>query len=85
MIGGIPSNSTGAKIGKFGQLVPPPAEVLEGEGMDVENIHELIAVLSHHTGERGNNEGAIDVVKRIIRERDTLLANAIKEKLLKLS
>jgi hypothetical protein len=46
---------------------------------------ELIDVLSHHCGERGESEGAVETLERIIRERDILLKNGIKEKLLKLS
>ena len=33
---------------------------------------ELVAILSRHCGERGDNEGAVETLNRIIRERDTL-------------
>lgn len=45
---------------------------------------ELVAILQRYCGERGDNEGAVDTLDRIVRERDILLKNAIKEKLLRL-
>lgn len=46
---------------------------------------ELIAVLIRYVGERGDNEGAVEVLERIVQERDILLRNAIKRDLLKLN
>lgn len=45
---------------------------------------ELIAVLIKYCGERGDNEGAVETLDRIIREREILLRNAIKSELLNL-
>ena len=47
--------------------------------------NELVTILSRHCGERGDNEGAVYTLERIIRERDILLRNGVKEKLLKLT
>lgn len=43
---------------------------------------ELLEILIRVCGERGDNEGAIETLERIIRERDILLRNAIKRELL---
>ena len=45
---------------------------------------QLVSVLMNHCGERGDNEGAVETLERIIRERDILLRNGIKFDLLKL-
>lgn len=45
---------------------------------------ELLAILQRYCGERGDNEGAIETLERIVSEREVMLRNAIKEKLLKL-
>ncbi len=45
---------------------------------------KLIEILSRHCGERGDNEGAIETLERIIKEREILLRNGIKHELLKL-
>lgn len=39
---------------------------------------ELIAILIKHCGERGDNEGAVETLERIIGERDLLLRRAIE-------
>lgn len=44
----------------------------------------LVSILQRYCGERGDNEGATETLERIIRERDILLKNAIKENFLKL-
>lgn len=46
--------------------------------------NQLIAVLIRYCGERGDNEGAVETLERIILEREILLKNAIKRDLLKL-
>lgn len=35
--------------------------------------HELVSILIRHCGEHGQNEGAVETLERIIRERDLLL------------
>lgn len=45
----------------------------------------LIHILSRHCGERGDNEGAVETLERIIREREILIRNGIKNQLLKLA
>lgn len=45
---------------------------------------ELQTILMRHCGERGDNEGVIETLDRIVKERDILLRNAIKSDLLKL-
>ena len=37
---------------------------------DEKTYNELISVLGQHCGQRGDNEGAVETLKRIIRERD---------------
>mgnify|MGYP001571901982 CR=1 FL=1 len=39
---------------------------------------QLCNVLINHTGEHGQNEGAVECLERIIRERDLLLKRAIE-------
>ncbi len=46
--------------------------------------NELIAILGKYCGERGDSEGAVETLERIVREREILLRNAIKEKVFKL-
>jgi hypothetical protein len=41
---------------------------------DVTLLNELLAVLIQHCGEKGDNEGAVDTLKRIIRERDNAVS-----------
>ena len=43
---------------------------------------QLIEVLMRHCGERGESEGAVECLERIIREREILMRNAIKKELL---
>lgn len=50
--------------------------------MTMEN--ELVRILMGQCGQRGDDEGAVQTLHRIIYERDVLLKNAIKEKLFKL-
>lgn len=38
--------------------------------------HELVDVLGNHVGERGHSEGAVETLKRIIRERDEAVGKA---------
>ena len=38
---------------------------------------QLCDVLIKHTGEHGQNEGAVECLERIIRERDLLLKRAV--------
>lgn len=47
-------------------------------------LRQLLAILIKHCGERGDNEGAVETLERIVRERNILIANGVKEKLLKL-
>ncbi len=48
-------------------------------------IHAPIeAALMRYCGERGDNEGQYETLERILREREILLRNAIKEKVFKL-
>lgn len=35
-----------------------------------ELLEQLISILGNYCGERGENEGAVDTLKRIIKERD---------------
>lgn len=49
-----------------------------------EALLQLITILNRHCGERGDNEGAVETLERIIKEREILIRNGIKEKLLKL-
>jgi hypothetical protein len=44
--------------------------------------HELTSVLMRYCGERGDSEGAVETLERIIREREILLKNGIKHVLL---
>jgi hypothetical protein len=36
----------------------------------IQNYNKLIGILIHHAGETGENEGAVDVLKRIVEERN---------------
>lgn len=45
---------------------------------------QLVSILSLYCGERGDNEGAIETLERLIKERDILLRNGIKRDLLRL-
>ena len=40
---------------------------------------QLVEVLSHHCGEHGQSEGALETLERIIRERDLLLRQAVEQ------
>ena len=40
---------------------------------------ELVYILSAHAGERGDDEGAVDTLKRIIRERDELVSASARQ------
>ena len=42
---------------------------------------QLCDVLINHTGEHGQNEGAVECLERIIRERDLLLKRAVEDML----
>jgi len=42
---------------------------------------QLCDVLMNHTGEYGQNEGAVECLERIIRERDLLLKRSIEDML----
>jgi hypothetical protein len=42
---------------------------------------QLCDVLMNHTGEHGQNEGAVECLERIIRERDLLLKRAMEDML----
>ena len=42
---------------------------------------QLCDVLINHTGEHGQNEGAVECLERIIRERDLLLKRAVESML----
>lgn len=46
--------------------------------------YEIITILGRYCGERGDSEGAVETLERIIQERDILLRNGIKHDLLKL-
>jgi hypothetical protein len=52
------------------------AEVWEGakseaqRGKDAKLLSDLLGVLSEHCGERGDNEGAVETLRRVIAERD---------------
>lgn len=46
--------------------------------------YKLVCILQRHVGERGDNEGAVEVLERILHEREVLLRNAIKEKVFRL-
>ena len=46
---------------------------------------ESESILAKYCGERGDNEGFIETLERIIKERNILLQNAIKNQLLKLN
>lgn len=37
---------------------------------EIKTLHELLGLLSSHVGETGESEGAVDVLKRLIQERD---------------
>jgi hypothetical protein len=39
---------------------------------------QLVDILSHYCGERGDNEGAVETLERIVEERNTLLRRAIE-------
>lgn len=41
--------------------------------------HDLVEILSRYCGERGDNEGAVDTLARIIDERNLLLRVIEKE------
>src|ERR1700733_3228570 len=43
--------------------------------------HQLCEILQSHAGERGHNEGAVDVLCRIIRERDRALLTLALDRL----
>lgn len=43
--------------------------------------NELVNILQNHCGEHGQNEGAVETLERIIRERDLLLKRANEEML----
>jgi hypothetical protein len=42
---------------------------------------QLIDILINHCGEHGQNEGAVECLDRIIRERDLLLKRAVEQML----
>jgi hypothetical protein len=48
--------------------------------MRPENLEaQLVSILQRHCGERGDNEGAVETLERLVRERDILLRNAVKD------
>jgi len=47
---------------------------MEREVLDARLGRELVALLSEHCGERGDSEGAVETLQRIIRERGALKA-----------
>ncbi len=69
-----------AKMHRCAPLLPPPGDEvtrrliralrLERQNGDTRLGRELVAILSNHCGERGDNEGAVETLQRIIRERD---------------
>ena len=40
---------------------------------DLDLLNQLISILQNHCGERGDNEGAVETLNRIIKERDERL------------
>lgn len=64
----------------------PKKDFESSEESQIKPIYtDFYQILIRYTGERGDNEGMVEVLKRIIQERDILLRNGIKEKLLKLN
>ena len=47
-------------------------------------LNKLISILENHCGERGDNEGAVETLKRIINERDEkLLKQKVRDTIIK--
>lgn len=42
---------------------------------DSKLLGELLSILQNHAGERGDSEGAVETLTRIIRERDKTFAD----------
>ena len=40
--------------------------------------NQLVNILSHYCGERGDNEGAVETLERIVEERNLLLRRAVE-------
>lgn len=61
-----------ANTGDYPKEKPDPIATARkvGQEIDAKLARDLCAVLQEHVGERGNSEGAVDALKRIIRERD---------------
>ena len=52
----------------------PSLEGLElKQRADLKLLRELISILENHCGEHGDNEGAVETLNRIIKERDEKL------------
>ena len=74
----------GGALREDGMLVSRCAhckKVEEDEPLKRNLEQQLCDVLMNHTGEHGQNEGAVECLKRIIRERDLLLKRAIEDML----
>jgi hypothetical protein len=56
---------------------------VSGQAIDKLLLDALKGVLQRHVGERGDNEGALNALERIIDERNILLDSAIKTQLFK--
>ena len=53
--------------------VVPPALAI-GAKADDETLRDVYRILAERAGERGESEGAVEVLKRVIRERETFAA-----------
>jgi len=66
----VQHNTVGELLNHLHPIDEPPKRNLE---------QQLCDVLMHHTGEHGQNEGAVECLERIIRERDLLLKRAMQD------
>lgn len=69
----------GSTVGNNPMFSTP--EEIDGKPPKRNLEQQLCDVLIHHTGEHGQNEGAVECLERIIRERDLLLKRAVEDML----
>ena len=68
-VGDIPVNNCGEK---YCSRIHPEAKA------STKLEDQLVEILSHYCGERGDNEGAVETLDRIVDERNLLLRRAIE-------
>ena len=75
-VGDVPMNNCGEK---YCSRIHPNVETTAARApTKLEN--QLVDILSHYCGERGDNEGAVETLERIVEERNTLLRRAVERR-----